>query len=557
MIKIKLPKYLIFLTLALIMLTTLTFFSCTTGTTTTSSVKPTSSTSTSPVTTPVAATKTTSSTTQSTTPVATTAANAPQKGGTLKIITGQLVPQIGSPADAAGQMTFQWWARPVYDNLLTRDINGNIKPGLAESWDISSNGTSVTLNLKKGVKFQDNTDFNAAAVKYNLEKYAANPAGKAALSSIKSIDVVNDNTVRLNLTKYDHALLCNTLSGMAGFIASPAAMEKTGTADAVGQLHMVGTGPFKLVSYQRDVAIKFARWDGYWDKGKPYLDAIEIINYADPTSAVMAFKAGEAHMINAIMAKDATSLKAVGFKTSVNDAYYARCLFPDSKTSNSPFANQKVREAVQYAMDVNTIAQKIIGPEGFVGITQLATSSDAWYVSGLNRDFNVQKAKQLMSEAGFADGFSTTLYSMSGTDPTDLSTAIQSYLAAVGIKANIQMTDSGKMFGMMVGGFQNGLLGFVLTGGISGVTSAKNYYPTTAKPADFAQLIDSITSEVNDAKRLELTKTYVKAMFDYCMMMPVFANYEIQAYNPSVNDLDFGKSYTNWQPGNAWLSTKK
>lgn len=535
--KFNLPKYLIFLTLAFIILTTLTFFSCTSETTT-SSAKPTSTTSVK-------------------TSISTTVANSPQKGGTLKIITGQLVPQIGSPADAAGQMTFQWWARPVYDNLLTRDVNGNIKPGLAESWDISQDGTSATLHLKKGVRFHDNTDFNAAAVKYNLEKYAANPAGKAALSSIKSIDVIDDNTVRLNLAKYDHALLCNTLSGMAGFMASPEAMQKTGTADTVGQLHMVGTGPFKLVSYQRDVSIKFTKWDGYWDKGKPYLDAIEIINYADPTSAVMAFKAGEAQMINAIMAKDAASLKAAGFKTSVNDAYYARCLFPDSKTPNSPFANQKVREAVQYAMDVNTIAQKIVGPEGFVGITQLATSSDAWYVSGLNRDFNVQKAKQLMTEAGFTDGFSTTLYSMSGTDPTDLSTAIQSYLAAIGIKANIQMTDSGKMFGMMVGGFQNGLMGFVLTGGISGVTSAKNYYPTTVKPTDFTQLIDSITSEVNDTKRMELTKTYVKVMFDYCMMMPVFANYEIQAYDPSVNGLDFGKDYTNWQPGNAWLSTKK
>jgi ABC-type transport system substrate-binding protein len=137
------------------------------------------------------------------------------------------IPIIGAPADTPSMNFVDSLVSPVLENVVGEDAAGRFKPILAESADISSDGKTITLHLLKGVKFQDGTDFNAAAVKFNLEKVlAANSAASGILKLVTSYDIVDDNTLRINLSKYDARLLLTLAETANGQIASPTAYQK-------------------------------------------------------------------------------------------------------------------------------------------------------------------------------------------------------------------------------------------------------------------------------------------------------------------------------------------
>ncbi len=145
------------------------------------------------------------------------------------------------------------------ESLISADKNGQAAPWLATGWEWSPSGKSVTLALRKGVKFHDGTDFNAEAVKWNLERQKA----ARRLRLVRSVEVVDEYTVRLNLFRFNNTFL-TSLALPDGMMVSPTAIKKNGAEWAF--THMVATGPFKLSGFQRGVSMKFTRFDDYWDK---------------------------------------------------------------------------------------------------------------------------------------------------------------------------------------------------------------------------------------------------------------------------------------------------
>ena len=158
---------------------------------------------------------------------------------------------------------------------------------LATDWKVAADGKSITFNLRKGVKFHDGTDFNAAAAKWNMDRYLNVNPGNVPLWA--SIDVVDDYTIKLNLKSFQNTIL-NSLESTAGMMVSPTAAQKNG--EDWMKINEAGTGPFTLKSFSRDVSVQLYRFDGYWG-AKPYLDGVTFNIIADTNTARMAFEGGQ------------------------------------------------------------------------------------------------------------------------------------------------------------------------------------------------------------------------------------------------------------------------
>jgi peptide/nickel transport system substrate-binding protein len=199
----------------------------------------------------------------------------PQYGGTLKIIFFSGIRSLGSPSDASRGSLYNFIASPQIEALVRHDNQFRIQPRLAEKIDVASDGKSITFYLRKGITFQDGTAFNAAAVEYALKNYTQNGVQPSYIKSISSYDLLDEHTIRLKLKNYNLNLLFNLVWG-AGFAVSPQALQKETTPVKKPYDHMIGSGAFKLVDYERDVKAIFKKNSNYWQQGKPYLDGIEF-----------------------------------------------------------------------------------------------------------------------------------------------------------------------------------------------------------------------------------------------------------------------------------------
>ena len=493
-----------------------------------------------------------------TTPAGTQAAT-PQYGGTLVIVCDESIDALGYPAEAQPKgMLYYKNALPVMETLLKADNQENVLPGLAESWDISPDGKTITLHLRKNVKFHDGTDFNAEAVKYNLEAWDVTYA--PYLTNVTSINVLDDYTVQLILKKFDSHLLLRFATGSVGMIASPAAMKKPTTPETMAQDHMVGTGPFKFVSWKRQDYVKFVKNPDYWQPGKPYLDAIEFRFVVDYMTRQLSFKAGEAHYTGALYPVDAHKLESEGYRIEPSELTFVWYFIPDGANPDSPFADLRVREAVEYAIDRVTIAQGI--GEGYMAAAyQFAQPNAPYYDTGLKeRVYNPDKARELLAAAGYPNGFDTKII----TDvrvKMDLVTAVRTYLKEVGINCDLDVADVPRMMSLTRTGWQNAILwqGYP-TGstqiGLTGALASKGTMVSMYRPEGWQDEWDAMIAEPDNNKRLALWKEKNKEEAEAVLAIPLIYDHRIYAAQPKVHDLGwaYGQNALWWDPANAWLS---
>ena len=387
----------------------------------------------------------------------TSSADTSKYGGILKVIIRNPQSIIGTPSEGAGGAPHRMveWA---YDFLLRYDENYNYAPRMADSWEIAPDGKSITFHLHPGIKFHDGLPFNAEAVKANLEIYAPNGVRPPALKKITSYDIIDEYTIRLNLSDFDSSLLIELGDG-AGFMCSPAALAKETTPENMAKDHLVGTGPFILSSFEKNQRIVYTKNPDYYQEGKPYLDGAEVLMIQDPVTSIMSFKKGEAQVIFGITPPEATDLAASGFDVVTSDIKPIVVLLPDGKNANSPWADMRVREALEYAIDKPALAASI-GEGYYEAVTQFATTGSAFFnPEAVTREYNPQKARELLAEAGHPNGFKTKIYCGTSYD-RDILVAIQTYLQEVGIQAELDLGDPAQVTDWQNNGWNNGI--FVL-----------------------------------------------------------------------------------------------
>jgi ABC-type transport system substrate-binding protein len=487
-------------------------------------------------------------------------AQQPQYGGVFTWNHNGGMPQIGAIIDnmgiSANRNTF-----PALELLLKTDEGEDLHPWLAESWNISPDGKAITFRLRKGIKFQDSTNFNAEAVKYNLEAvFKSNIMGSAVLGKVSSYDVVDEYTLRMNLKEFDSTLLLRLAQSAIGLMVSPTAMKKEVTPETTAKLHCVGTGAFVFDSWKRDNYIIYKKWGGYWQKGKPYLDEIKIQNIGDLTVSLMSFKSGEAQAIENVDPVDSKQLEKEGYEIYQPNLYFLHSILPDGNNPNSPFAKKSVRLALDYAIDKRTIA-KGVGMGYYEPLCQLAVSKDPWYNPALPfREYDPKKAKQLLAEAGYPNGFKTKLVS-DVMARRDTLVAIQTYLKEVGIETELEILEVGAAFVKPRQGWEGILFpGFPNVGTLVGIVDRwgdpKNYI-SFYRPPGWQDKWNALRAQLDEKRRLGQLKELIKILYDEAVGTPYQGDAPLLARpRGKVHgfNLHANHSVSFWEPENIWLS---
>jgi len=197
----------------------------------------------------------------------------------------------------------------MYDSLFTIDPTLAIKPGLVKSWD-TSDPTNYKFTLQSGVKYADDTPFNAKSVKDNIARYktTANSRRKSDLKSVGTVEVVDDTHVNLHLTKPDATLLA-TLVDRAGMMLSMDAVQKGGQNFSIAPTG-AGSGPFQFVEWKRNDHLTLKKNPSYLKSGLPYLDGLTYRAIPDVNAIVAALKTGDIDIARTIAAKDVAGVKA-------------------------------------------------------------------------------------------------------------------------------------------------------------------------------------------------------------------------------------------------------
>src|SRR4030043_72306 len=372
----------------------------------------------------------------------------PQEGGSLRIISNSGVMNVGyAPKQVFPDHTHATiWS----DRILDLKTTGDLVPCLAESYNVSPDLKTITIHLRRGIKYQDGTEFNAKALQWSFQtcKESGALAGGKRIDKIEATDeftVVVTLNQRNNQVIYDLARI---------YQYSPTAFQKNGQDWAINQ--SVSTSAFEVTDFQRDVIIKMKKFDGYWRSGRPYLDGVELRFVKEPATCSAMIQAKQADIWMVSTTQEAADLKLKGCQilqtpTLLNNIY------PDSKNADSPFANKKVREAIEYAIDRPAMA-KALGFGFEEPINKLATPGTQGYNPNYKgRPYNPAKAKQLLAEAGFPNGFKTKLTLLSWA--LNWGAVIQNYLKEVGIVIDLDIADVGRYWGAINGGWQGLLLG--------------------------------------------------------------------------------------------------
>ena len=366
---------------------------------------------------------------------------APRPGGILKVGL-QADPTALDPHKQS--LTAIWHVVEHIYNRLTRvrpDLT--VEPELAESWEITPDGRTYTFRLRQGVTFHDGTPLRASDVKFSFERLvdpATASTSAADLASMERIEAPDDATVVMTLNAPDASLLA-TLAGQSCIVMSQQFV--TANNNDVSQTAL-GTGSFVFKEYVPNTRIVLDKNPTYWEEGIPYVDGIEMTIAAEDTARTTAVVTGTVDFIEYAPLRDIeilqrdTSLALAG-KSNTNIRFIGLNL------AKEPFANPKIRQAIAAVVDREAMLQPAVFGHGTP--TEVLFPPDFW--AALQQEVrppDVARAKQLMAEAGHADGFSTTITSWSQYSfLSNAAVVLQEQLKQIGIEAELNLVENATM----------------------------------------------------------------------------------------------------------------
>jgi oligopeptide transport system substrate-binding protein len=378
-------------------------------------------------------------------------AQEPQQGGSIVITYKDDV----STLDPAIGYDWQNWSmiKSLFDGLMDYEPGTTeLRPGLAESYEISGDGTVFTFKLRQGVKFHNGREMTAEDVKYSLDRttlpetqspgagffgsikgYDAVAAGDA--KSLEGVTVVDPHTVRIELSRPDATFL-HIMALNFSFIVPKEAVEEHG-AD-FGK-NPVGTGAFRLAEWTLGQRLVFERNPDYWREGLPYLDQITFEVGQEPTVALLRLQRGEVDVPGDGIppAQFLQVRNAPEYKDRIVEGGQLHTGYVAMNVKMEPFDDKRVRQAVNMAINKERIV-RIINGRAVPANQPLPPTMPGYDKDYKGYPYDPDRAKALLAEAGLPDGFETELF-VNNTDPQPrIAQAIQQDLASIGVKASIK-----------------------------------------------------------------------------------------------------------------------
>ncbi|MEG3127717.1 ABC transporter substrate-binding protein [Pantoea cypripedii] len=425
-----------------------------------------------------------------------------------------------------------WILSNLYDTLLlpTNDGKG-IRPGLATAWKLAADGKSVTLTLRPDTKFSDGSPITAEDVKWSLERAAkpGNGVWQFLVSAIDNVTISDPHTVVIHLSHTDPAILTaltvfNTaIMPEKQFEAEPGATDHDKAA-AFAE-HPIGSGPFMLKSWQHNATMTLVRNPYYWEKGAdgkalPYLDGIKFEIIPDDATRILKLQSGELDGAEFI---PYSRVKELQGNPTLNMALFPSTRVevasvnarPEIDGKPNPLANPKVRAALNYATDKDGIIQLVTFGLGKPMTSFMSTSTPLNSGTKPLWPVDVEKAQSLMKEAGYPNGFSTSMNILAGNeDSLSIATGLQQMWAQIGVKLTINQMDNATLNANFRKGNFSTRIG-PWTDDIADPNEITSYYAYSKniqalhsgwKSDELDKLFEASQQETNPAKRAEQYK---------------------------------------------------
>jgi peptide/nickel transport system substrate-binding protein len=470
------------------------------------------------------------------------AATAPQKP--LLVAVGMepssLDPSLTGAGGGGDYAVVQNWG----EYLIQKMPNGDLKPGLVTSWKVSPDGKMMEFVLRKGVKFHSRDPLTASDVKFSFERAREkNPTARTRLSLLEKFEIIDDYRFKLHFRSPDVTFIPLQAAVM---IVSQRYYERVGEEQFSKQPS--STGPYKVVRYLSGEQVDLERFEDYWGK-KPPLKQACIFFIPEDTTRMAKLKAGEVDFINSVPWPLVADLeKSREIKTvRLAAGHPTRGVVFSTLNPKVPWADKRVRQAMAYAIDCQAIIKNLLG--GIPNHWPWIAPGEIGYDPSIKPyPYDPQKAKQLLAEAGYPNGFDFNFYwPISGRIPMtrEICEAIASYLEAVGIRT--------KLIGQEAVAFvasrraankdRTEYASYFTTGFAGAPDPAYNLERQFTKTGDASTYynpeIEEISAqamaEMNNAKRAVLIKKAIKILREDVAAIPIFNNVYVFAMKKNVN----------------------
>jgi peptide/nickel transport system substrate-binding protein len=434
----------------------------------------------------------------------------------------------------------------MYNNLVRFNGDMKLEPDLAESWEVSEDGLDWTFHLRKSVKFHDGTDFTAKDVKATFDRLldpdVGAPVKRSVLISGKEIEVVDDYTVVIH-TNYPTGSMLMQLASPGAAIISSAAIEKYGRDLGT---HPVGAGAFKLSEWKTGEEIILERYEGYYG-GAPMIQKVHFRIVPEDATRSMLLEANQADIA---LWLPVTEVKRLAENKNIRTFEQNTLMTQYVALNNSKpaLSDVRVRRALNHAVDKNVIVRDIV--EGQGNVADAPISPYTWGYSSIKTyEYDVEKAKQLLAEAGYADGLELELWSPVGRYLMDIQIAenLQAQWAKVGVNVKIRQWEVQSMLEeVKKGQYDMVYLGWSPSNGdadngLYGVFHSSMWVPNANRAkysnSEVDKLLDAGRRETDLTTRAEVYKQAETIIMEECPWVFLFWPKQMMMYRSGVDGL--------------------
>jgi peptide/nickel transport system substrate-binding protein len=509
-----------------------------------------------------------------TSPTATPTSGGPEYGGILRIIATS-GPQMLSyvPVMGPGDRSIIFPAAEALVDTTTErgEMSSGVEPVLCEKVDVDEVNLTITFHIRKGVYFSDGSELTAEVARWNLQQ-VIDAGAMPYMDYFKGFQTPDNYTLVIELTKYNNQMMPTW--GWWTAMYSKAAWDKASGGDLEkgkewARTNIVGTGPFILKSFERDVSLTWERNPNYWREGRPYLDGIEVTIIPDAVTARAAFEAGDADIWGA-PPKDAQELINKGYVKQSAWPLLPWGLWPNTANPDSKMANKSLREAVEYAIDKEGITLAV-GQGMYKTLKALPVEGEWGYDPNRGRDYDPQKAKDLLAAAGYSASnpckINILLTNAFGPTPIDACTMIKQNLDEVGFEVTLDVADAGRYFGVAYGrenppaADQDFL--FYFAGGMD-----SNYLQTYIRwfsydPFTWISYLgrtEATTAMEKQAmaaleipEQVEWIGKLMDNMTENCLIIPIYGSVAYVIQQPYVHSTQYTQGFVRWQTEEVWM----